>query len=208
MPRDFTLIPEGIGGSTLKEARWRLNPLLSSHRPDLILLEVGTNDILIPLFRRRGGPWKRLAGNLQFQGSVPMNTPELFHREYHELLDGLPPGVPVLPVTVACLGEVLGSDVNRMKNRYNAVIRKLAEERGTALADVSRTFEGELRNLESPSPYFLDHHAAFFLDKMITVSEAGSDYLSRRRGLHLTTDGVHLNSRGARLYAETVLKAL
>ena len=36
----------------------------------------------------------------------------------------------------------------------------------------------------------------------------GADALARRRKLHLTYDGIHLNSRGADLWAVTVLQAL
>lgn len=199
---------EGRGGSTVSETRWRLSPLLATHDPGALLVEVGANDILIPFFHRRGGSWKKMARNLQFHGSVPMTTPETFMDTYGDLLQMVPDGVRVVLATIACLGETLGSDLNRSRNRYNTVIRKLAEERGAGLADVALAFDGELRNLESPSNYFLDRHSSVFVDTLITAPEAGADYLSRRRGLHLTMDGVHLNSRGARLYAETVLSAL
>jgi lysophospholipase L1-like esterase len=202
------LVAEGSGGSTLREARWRLNPLLQTHRPRFLMVEIGANDVLIPMFQRRGGPWKTMARNLQFKGSVPMTTPEAFRQAFEEMLDGMPEGLQVFLATIACLGEVLGSDMNRARNQYNTVIRNLAEKHRTGLVDVARAFDGELRNLDKPSAYLLNRHVSVFVDTLITAPEAGADYLSKRRGLHLTVDGVHLNSRGARLYAETVLAAL
>lgn len=204
----FQTSVEGRGGSTVTETRWRLSPLLAGHVPNVLFIEVGANDILFPLFHRRGGSWKKMARNMQFHGSVPMTTPEAFMQAYGELLQLVPDGVQIVLATIACLGETLGSDLNRIRNRYNSVIRKLAGDRGIRLADVALAFDGELRNLESPSGYFLDRHSSVFIDSLVTAPDAGADYIARRRGLFLTMDGVHLNSRGARLYAETVMAAL
>ena len=204
----FDLLAEGRGGSTVTEARWRMNPLLSTHLPDMLFVEVGANDILIPLLHRRGGGWKKTAMNLQFHGSVPMTTPEAFAKTFDEMLGGVPSRVGVVLATIACLGEDLSSEANKSRNRYNDVIRKLAEKHGAALADVALAFERELGNIDSPSPYFLDRHSSVIIDNLVTAPDAGADYLSKRRGLHLTMDGAHLNSRGARLYAETVLASI
>jgi lysophospholipase L1-like esterase len=205
-PRELAV--EGRGGATVTEVRWRLNPMIARHSPGAVLVEVGANDILIPHFHRRGGSWKKLAMNLQFRGNVPMTTPEAFMKTFGELLESVPTGVEVVLATVACLGEVPGSELNRARNRYNEVIRNLARKHGAGLADTAEAFDRKLRNLENPSPYFMDRHSSDFLQTVITAPDAGADYLSRRRGLHLTMDGAHLNSRGARLYALTVMAAL
>lgn len=202
------MVVEGRGGATVTEVRWRLNPLIASCNPDILFLEVGANDILIPLFHRRGGAWKRLARDLQFRGSVPMVTPEAFQQTYEEMLSAIPRSIRVILATVACLGENPKSEINGTRNRYNAVIRTLGEGHGAGIADVAEAFDAEMRNVPEPSPYFLDRHSSVFIDSLVTAPDAGADYLARRRGLHLTMDGAHLNSLGARIYAETVLSAI
>ncbi len=202
------MVVEGRGGATVTEVRWRLNPLIASCNPDILLLEVGANDILIPMFHRRGGPWKKLARDLQFRGSVPMVTPEAFRQTYGEMLSTIPRRVRVILATVACLGENPESEINQTRNRYNAVIRTLGEGHGAGIADVAKAFDTEMRKVAEPSPYLLDRHSSVFIDSLVTAPDAGADYLARRRGLHLTMDGAHLNSLGARVYAETVLSAI
>lgn len=199
---------EGRGGATVTEVRWRLNPLIASCTPDIVLLEVGANDILIPLFHRRGGPWKKLARDLQFRGSVPMVTPGTFQQTYEEMLRAVPGSVRVILATVACLGENPESEINKTRNSYNEVIRAIGERLGAGTADVAKAFDTELQKVDKPSAYFLDRHSSVFLDSLVTAPDAGADYLARRRGLHLTMDGAHLNSLGARIYAETVLSAI
>lgn len=202
------LVVEGRVGATVTEARWRLNPLIASCAPEMVLLEVGANDILIPFFHRRGGAWKKLARDLQFRGSVPMVTPEAFQQTYEGMLESIPRNIRVILATVTCLGEDTDSGINRTRNLYNATIRALGERHGAIIADVAAVLDAELAKIAEPSPYFLDRHTPAFLDSLMTAPDAGADYLSRRRGLHLTMDGAHLNSLGARLYAETVLSAI
>ena len=202
------LVVEGRGGATVTEVRWRLNPLIASCNPDIVLLEVGANDILIPLFHRRGGAWKKLARDLQFRGSVPMATPDAFQQAYDGMLSAVTRSVRIILATIACLGENPRSETNIARNRYNAIIRAMGNKHGAGIADVAAVFDAELEKVAEPSPYFFDRHSSTFLDALVTAPDAGSDYLARRRGLHLTMDGAHLNSLGARLYAETVISAI
>jgi lysophospholipase L1-like esterase len=72
---------------------------------------------------------------------------------------------------------------------------------------VAERFQNELRQRQTHSycaDYFFD---TAFADQ-IKCTLGLADQLSKKRKLHLTIDGVHLNSAGARLYKEEVEKAL
>ena len=83
---------------------------------------------------------------------------------------------PVVLATLSCLGEDLEEEANRVRSRLNRRIMELAGKHGCQVADVGRAFDQELINRQGMG------------------------------GFYLTMDGVHLNRRGAELYAREIGK--
>jgi hypothetical protein len=75
------------------------------------------------------------------------------------------------------------------------------------VADVWQAFVDRLAILASPSGYLSAEWLFAWLDRR-HLHKVPIDEVAQRRRLHLTFDGIHLNSRGADLWAETVLRAL
>ena len=91
---------------------------------------------------------------------------------------------------------------------YNDGIRSLASEMNVGLADVGAAFDQVLAGRECRD-YFLPRPlATAFFDTWKSRSAPGADALSAKRELHLTIDGVHLNSHGARIYADVISSLL
>jgi lysophospholipase L1-like esterase len=89
----------------------------------------------------------------------------------------------------------------------NGIIRDVAANCQVPVADVWQAFVDELADLPERSGYLPIEWLFAWLDQR-RLRSATPDDLSRRRKLHLTFDGIHLNSRGAELWAATVLDAI
>ncbi|NPV80504.1 MAG: hypothetical protein HPY52_09550 [Firmicutes bacterium] len=249
----FSIIALGLGGDTLLGISHRAVAYLSGAGegavpvPEVMVVEAGANDILMPLLEPRGMGWEGLGRKLRARGSLPTFDPSEFGALYRKTVDRiLEAGVrKVVAVTIACLGEVPSSPSNRLRDAFNAEIRKLDTGTGiagkdhvnadidmvnamvspknpeavsarpcppaglpgsyVAVADTAAEFDRYLINSAgSSSSYLLDSFTALTLDGLQTSIPGIADNLSKERGLRLTVDGVHLNSRGAEIYARCI----
>lgn len=197
------------GGDTLLGAGSRLAEMLSGFRPDVVLLEAGANDLLLPFLEARGGPWKMFAKWLISRRSVPADRPEAFHALLKKIVrTAMARTGKLILATIPCLGEDLRSPLNQRREEYNRIIAETAADAGAGLADLAEPYERELGRLDDPSPYLLDSLTGAFLDLLHSLTPRAAFQLSGRRGLVLTLDGVHSNPRGARLLAEKMASSL
>ncbi|MDD3718503.1 MAG: GDSL-type esterase/lipase family protein [Actinomycetota bacterium] len=207
--RDWRVTADAVGGDTLAGVDARLERLLGAGRPDALVIEAGTNDILLPFLEARGGLWRSLVERIEARGSIAATGLEDFRDLFsHTIGMAVEMAGRVVATTIACIGEEPESDPNRRGSQYSAVIREVAAERQVAVADVGRAFREALAEAGVRSGYLLDRLSGMLLDTAHMLTARGADRLSGRRGLVLTVDGVHLNRYGARLYARTVAAAL
>lgn len=201
----------GLGGDTLLgiEAR-TLKHLEKSDSYDAILIAAGHNDIIVPTFEKMGFVHKQIASTLRKRGSLPSESPEVFKKNYLHFIEALKKrtSARVLLTTISCLNEDLSADTNLLRFQYNDVIREVAQSQGCILCDVGAEFDAYLR-ARTLTPYFMDGlWDTFIFDAMKSKSPESTLALSQKRGLHLTVDGVHLNARGAEIYAEVILEGV
>lgn len=204
-----TVRASAAGGDTLAGIVARAQRLLARSQPDVLVLEAGTNDVLLPLLKGRGGRWRLFVRMLERRGSVPAADGAAFRELYSRAVAGaMRQGVgAVVLVTIACVGEDLASEANRIREEYNAAIRDIGAEHGARIADAGRRFEELLSRAAPPGGYVFGGFGSMFTDTLHCLTARGSHRLSERRGLILTIDGVHLNPLGAGVYAEEVLAA-
>ncbi len=93
-------------------------------------------------------------------------------------------GIKVIILTESTVFEDLGSDVNKQLVSYNEFLRALAKEKGCPLADVDADWRQALTEYQ----------------KTAQKNEKG-EFPN-----HLTTDGVHPNVRGHRIFATRLLR--
>ena len=113
----------------------------------------------------------------------------------------------VIACTASPLGERISSPVNRRLARLNGVIKHVAVDRRVPVADVWQAFVEQLAPLPDPSGYIAGEWLFAWLDRS-RLRNTPPDEVSRRRKLRYTFDGIHLNSAGADLWAETILRTL
>jgi lysophospholipase L1-like esterase len=209
MLHDWRITSDAAGGDTLAGINARLERLLIGHEPDVLVIQAGTNDILLPALESRGGLCRRLVRRIEACGSIPTTGLEDFRDLYSSTLESATKAAGhILVITIACIGERVESDLNRRGAQFNEIIREIVASHGASLADVGKAFRGILSGLETQSGFLMESVSCTLTDTFRCLTPRGADRLSGRRGLVLTMDGVHLNRCGARLYAETVAAAL
>jgi lysophospholipase L1-like esterase len=203
------VVNSGRGCDTVKSLLTRIDGPLGQSRPHWVILAVGGNDVWMPWLGGRSPVWWLwfLYRRIRL-GQKPSTDLDQFAAAYRALIDRAREfEAHVLACTIGPVGERLSSPVNRRLARLNGVIKHVAAERRVPVADVWQAFVEELTMLARPSNYVPGEWLFHWLDRR-RLQTASPDEIAQRRRLHLTFDGLHLNSRGADLLAHTVLTAL
>lgn len=204
------VINAGRGGDTVYDLLVRLREPLRQHRPSCVLLAVGVNDVWLPWLASRSVIWWLWLQHRRLRlGLRPTTDLDRFAALYRDLItlvreEGAP---AIVACTTSCCGERLSTPVNRRLAGLNGVIKRVALDCRVPLADVWQAFVDELTPMRRPSPYVAGEMLFNAMDRrrLLTMTP---DALGRRRRLALTFDGLHLNSRGADLWARTILTTL
>jgi len=203
------VVNAGQAGDTVASLLKRIDAPLQQHLPHWVILGVGGNDAWLSwLGSHSVGWWLWLRYRRLWFGQTPTTDLDQFAACYRALIDkARQVNARVLVCTTTPVGEKLSSPVNRHLARLNGVIKHVAAESQVPVADVWQAFVEELSTLSRPSSYVAGEWLFTVLDRRRLQSRSPDEIASRRR-LHLTFDGVHLNSRGADLWARVVLAAL
>lgn len=199
----------GRAADTAQSLLNRLDEPLSAYRPQWVILAVGVNDVWMPwLSSHSVGWWLWRQYRRASAGQKPTTDRDQFAAVYRALIDrAQQAGAQVLACTVSPLGERISSAPNQRLARLNGIIRKVAAERHVPVADVWQAFVEEYAVLPKPSRRVPGEWLFTWVDRG-RLRHTTPDAVSRRRRLHLTFDGLHLNSRGADLWAATILHSL
>ncbi|MET0637333.1 MAG: GDSL-type esterase/lipase family protein [Chitinophagaceae bacterium] len=207
----WKIVNKGINGEPLYNIADRLIRLLKTdHAFDYIIIEAGVNDLLLPELEKRGGLYKWAIGRERRYDIRPLSDLNRFRSFYSVLLKEarLYTRARMILVNIHRINEACSPHFLRLQRDYNDVIADLAGQANYRLADVSTAFE-EVLDLDSNKDYLCRNFwNTNIWDGLRCKIPGQADQLSRKRDLKLTIDGVHLNSRGARLYAQTVLATL
>jgi lysophospholipase L1-like esterase len=203
------VVNAGREGDTAKSLLRRIDRSLRRHQPHWLILAIGGNDVWYPWLSSHSiGWWLWLQYRRVRSGQSPATDLDQFATTYRALIDrARQVRAKVLACTVSPLGERLSSPVNGRVARLNGVIKHVAADCQVPVADVWQAFVNELAPLPSHSGYLSAEWLFAWSDRR-RMQKQHPDEVAERRRLHLTFDGIHLNSRGADLWAETVLEAL
>jgi lysophospholipase L1-like esterase len=204
------VLNDSIRYDTAATALARIGEPLRRYRPQWVILAVGSNDVWLPWLSGLSLGWGlwHLYRRLRWGKTVTTDLDE-FAAVYRALIETsqFVSGSRVLACTVSPLGERFSSPVNHQLARLNGIIREVAADCQVPVADVWQAFVDELAGLPVRSGYLPTEWLFAWLDQR-RLRSSTPDTISLRRKLHLTFDGIHLNSRGAELWALTVLGAL
>jgi lysophospholipase L1-like esterase len=203
------VVNAGRGCDTVKSLLARIEEPLDQVRPQWVILAVGGNDVWLPWLASHSLVWWLWLLYRRIRlGQKPTTDLDRFASAYRALIDRSRQfDARVLACTTTPVGERLSSPVNRQLARLNGVIKHVAVDCQVPVADVWQAFVQELAVLSRPSRYVPGEWLFHWQDRQ-RLRTTSPDEIARRRRLHLTFDGIHLNSRGAELWAQTILSAL
>lgn len=195
----------GLGGDTLLGLSKRIDDFLIKSFCNKFIIEIGCNDILLPFLKGRSERWSKIVDQHIARGSVPSPKVSEFVSNYEKLMEKLL-GKKITVVSIPCIGENLESDLNIKVNEYNEYIKNLCEKFGVTYID----FNGWQREVIENSPrsdYFISKNPFnMILDSITTTNFGLSNWISKKRKLIVTVDGVHLNEKGAKGLAHLIEK--
>ena len=197
-----TLVNLGEGNDTVVSLYRRLTRLRFGDPFDVAFLWIGVNDIV------GGSPWPFRAVNALWR-KPPSKNHEEFRAYYRATLDLLcRHGRRVLAVSPLLKGEEVGNPWNRELEVLSGLIQELAAcYAQVEYLDVRSVFIRQLAG-KPVSCYLPTSVIRVALDALTLRSDEQIDRQSAERGLHFTLDGIHLNSAGAQLVAETFLQII
>ena len=199
----------GRSGDTVASLLSRIDRPLRRYQPSWVILAVGGSDVWHRWLSSHSAGWWIVSQYRRLKyGQVPATDLDEFAAAYRALVDkARQVGANVMACTVSPLGERLSSPVNRQVARLNGVIKHVAAELEVPVADIWQAFVEELTIQPKRSGY-VPGEWLFVWSQRRRMEKVQPDEYAARRRLHLTFDGIHLNSRGADLWAKTVLEAL
>ena len=204
---DYELVNLGQDGDTLFGIQNRtLRHLKETGGYDLVVIAAGHNDIILSSFLRQSRIRRSIARRLVKNGSVPAPDCDSFVSRYRSFLEsvGSIADSQIVMTTMSCINEDPASGTAQQRHRYNCGIRALSEQTDVPIADVGRAFDRALEERSCRDYCMKNLLSLRTFDKWRSKTHGRVDMLSRSRHLNLTIDGVHLNSRGAEIYANTI----
>lgn len=193
----------GENGQTLSQIKERAEKKLEAEKYDLVFFEAGLNDLLLPAMTGKGFLFRQTYKWVS-QSAEPCETKEDFEREYEDAILKIKSrtDATIILSTLGCISENLEHPLNRKRCDYNNIIRDVAIGTGCSLVDAGAVFDGYLRRCRTRNYFMEGYLNTRIFDRFQCQVMGCPDYLSKKRGLHLTIDGVHLNSRGANLFRD------
>jgi lysophospholipase L1-like esterase len=196
------LVNLGRGNDTVVSLYHRLTRLRFGEPFDIAFLWIGVNDVAL------GSPWTFQAVSLLKRQPRARNREE-FRAYYRATLDLLRRHAHrVVAVSVALKGEDVASPCNCELETLSRVVQELASRNErTEYLDVRAILIERLAG-KRISNYLPSSVMCVALDALTLRSDEQIDRRAAECGMHLTLDGIHLNSVGARLVADCFIATI
>lgn len=205
------LINKGLGGDTLIGAKRRLGKMLKKARyanVDRYVIEIGTNDILLPFLKTRFPLWRFTVWlKEKLLGCIPAADLGEFHRQYEEMLKMLRSANKKVAVIGLPFIENDTLPLNDSMAAYNSAIVALCKKYKIPYFDL-KALELEIKGDHCGSYFFGRTNFGNVIDTILTSFLPFSMAVSKARNLSVTVDGVHPNKETAKKLAIAVEKHL
>ncbi len=200
---------QGTGGETVEGLYPRLLHSIKHGNHDRYIIQIGTNDILLPYLEKTSPKWKqrlRKIDKVKKEGARPCRTEIQFQKSYREMVDLLKEHQKnVMLINIPVIGEDLSQERNIKAEKFNGIIASISQEEGIPLVDFHAWQRKILTEHQDKAQYFIGGDPKqVVLDGFKSVTKSGRTMLSKKRNLVLTIDGVHLNDAGAKGLAKLV----
>lgn len=179
----------GNPGETVKSLFTRLekSPLDASY--DLLILWIGVNDVYSKLLKVQAQP-------------VAKDHHEFGAYCVRVLEKALAASKQVVLLSPALVGEDLQNDPNMEIKELSSIMESSAMSLNNVhFVNMQNLFRQHLKH-NSSTNFINTNVIRVMIEVLFYKSPSRIDQLSEKRGLHLTMDGIHLNSKGADIVAQ------
>jgi lysophospholipase L1-like esterase len=201
----FRFLNHGVNGNLAWNILHRLDPVIAA-QPDAVTLLIGTNDVNATLSERN------LRHYVEFYKITTTPTLEWYEENLlaivRRLQDETRARLSLL--SLAVIGEDLEHEANRRIALYNEAVRRVAAATKIDYLPLHERMIAYLRAHEADRaslPPRLDYRDGLVnIGNAIALHGTGLSWneVSRRHGLLVTTDCIHLNETGAGLIADLI----
>jgi lysophospholipase L1-like esterase len=203
--KDFRFLNHGVNGDLAWNGLQRLDKVIGE-RPDFVAILIGTNDVNATLSERNRIRYREF-------NHLPVDPTLAWYEEnLRAIVKRLKKetSARLALLSLAVIGEDLGHEANHQIDLYNEAVRRVARDEQADYLPLHERMVAYLRKHEADRaglPPRLEYR-----DGLINVGNAIAlhatglswDEVSRRNGLLLTTDCLHLNSVGAGMIAHLI----
>jgi lysophospholipase L1-like esterase len=206
LKKEIRFEKHGLGGDTVSGLFTRINSK-KINSSDFFIIEIGTNDIMLPYLRSLSQKWQITINGIERSGRVISNSLDEFLGKYNQLMQKINPN-KVAIISIPCIGENTNSHLNQIVDKYNIEISNICKKYNKYYIDFNTIQKKEIQNNQSlgENEYFIKNDPSkMIMDVVLTNLLCLSDKLSKKRKLITTVDGVHLNKTGASLLAKAIL---
>ena len=192
----------GLGGDTLIGMSKRLLRAVEASKYSAcrtIIIGIGTNDVLHPYLKNYSSLWTRIVKRLFLRGSVPCLDEAEFKERYESLLQVLKQAGKEVIIFGIPLMETDIYELNQKAVAYNEVIMGLCDQFSFTYIDIMG-LQGEIkrRQRNTGSCFFSKNVLEPVILAILTTYLPFTDDISKRRGLAVTVDGIHMNTVSAK----------
>ncbi len=202
---DFRFINHGVNADLAWNGLQRLDAVIAD-QPDFVSILIGTNDVNATMSERNALRYKSF-NHLPTEPTLPWyeeNMRKIVRRLKQEA------GAQLALLSLALIGEDLEHEANRKVSLYNEVVRRVAKEEGAAYLPLHERMVQYLHDHEaerSQLPPRLEYRDGLHnTGNALALHATGLtwDEVSRRNGLLLLTDTLHLNSIAGGMIADLI----
>ena len=198
-PDGYRFVNAGVNGDMAYNVVQRLADVVAAD-PDVVTVLVGTNDVNARFSEKVERRYRR-------GGGIPVSPSLAWYRENVDIIVTrlkAETRARVVLVEIPMLGEDLSSRMNDLVREYNATLATLASAHRVPLLPLFDRLTALIPKDHRPPPYEAKLIASVKALAQHRVLRRKWDDISRRNGLTLTFDHIHLNDRGADVVAELI----
>ncbi|MBK9739441.1 MAG: SGNH/GDSL hydrolase family protein [Actinobacteria bacterium] len=195
----FAFVNAGVNGDLAYNVAQRLDAVIAE-RPDIVTLLVGTNDVNAQFDER----WLR---RYEKDQKLPVRpTRQWYAENVAAILARLASetDAKVVLLDIPPLGEDLSSRMNVLVREYNASIADVAAASGVPVLPLHDRLLDLLPPGHSPPAYRGNRSDIIKAALIHDALRRSWDDVSRRNGLSVLTDQIHLNDRAAGVVADLI----
>ncbi|MFF2754097.1 SGNH/GDSL hydrolase family protein [Psychrobacillus sp. NPDC058041] len=186
---NYTFVNLGKPGETVKSLHKRLSKTKLAKDYDLSFLWIGVNDVYSKLLSVQAQPVAK--DHVEFK--------EYYQSVFNIVLES---SKKIVVVTPALVGEDINNVSNKEIKELSTIIESVAtHHENVHFLNMQTFFEKRLADVNS-SDYISTNPMRVMMDVFFYKKATKIDELSKKRGLNLTLDGIHLNSHGAQMVAD------